>query len=80
MNKLQIQLPGPLYRKLKRVAKQLDYSLAELMRRGAEHIVMLYPHLAEEVVLEKWNLPEPRSLGLKETDPRKLRELAHDRS
>jgi hypothetical protein len=43
MIRTQIQIPEPLYRELKRVAAQLDWSLAEVLRRGGELLVARYP-------------------------------------
>ncbi len=86
MNKLQIQLPGPLYRQLKQLAESLDYPMAELLRRGAEQIILQYPQheLGEKkgraLPRGGWELPKPARLRLKVTDPRELRRLAHERS
>ena len=77
MNKIQIQLPDPLYGKLKKLSKSLDYSMAELLRRGAEHIVLLYGHIEDAPKASK--LPPTRKLGLKIEDPSLLRELANSR-
>ncbi len=79
MHKLQIQLPSPLYQQLKRLSKRLDYSMAELLRRGAEHIVQFYPETVDNNDEKAWVLPDARPLGLKITDPRRLRDLAYER-
>jgi hypothetical protein len=43
MIRTQIQLPDPLYRDVQRVARQQDWSMAEVLRRGAEAVVRAYP-------------------------------------
>jgi len=53
MIKTQVQIPDELYRAAKRVAKERELSFAEVMRRGLEYIVTVYPTLDEE----PWELP-----------------------
>jgi hypothetical protein len=53
MIKTQVQIPEQLYLAAKRVAKDREWSLAEVMRRGLEHVVTIYPALDDET----WNLP-----------------------
>lgn len=60
MTRTQIQLPDELYARAKRIAKQHEISLAELVRRGLERIIELYP---DEKTGEDWELPKPRALG-----------------
>jgi hypothetical protein len=80
MKKIQIQLPDPLYRDLKILSKHLDYSIAELLRKGAEQIAIYYPQILKEESENKDNkLPEPKKMGLKISDPEKLRSLANQR-
>jgi hypothetical protein len=55
-----------LYREVKRVAREREMSLAEVLRRGAEYIVHVYPPLESEAA--KWKLPGPFDLGVR-TDP-----------
>lgn len=43
MIKTQVQLPDELYRKAKTIAEQREWSLAEVVRRGLEHMALLYP-------------------------------------
>jgi len=43
MTRTQIQLPDPLYRRLKEVASANDWSLAEVIRRAAELYVQRFP-------------------------------------
>lgn len=43
MIKTQIQLPDHLYRQAKAIAAQREWSLAEVVRRGIEHMAAVYP-------------------------------------
>ena len=54
-------MPDALYREVKRVAAEREMSLAELVRRGVETILCLYP--AHPAPRGAWQLPEPRPLG-----------------
>ena len=81
MIRTQIQLPDPLYREVQRVAKAQDWSLAEVIRRGAESVVRAYPAIKDPTA-RKWQLPTPivsnvlvedaaamRALVLADTEP-----------
>ncbi len=57
MIKTQIQLPDELYKQAKRVARERELSLAEVVRRGVEYITRVYPPLPGEQ--EAWSLPAP---------------------
>jgi hypothetical protein len=74
MTRTQIQLPDALYARAKRIAKQHEISLAELVRRGLEHMIELYPDEKRE---GQWELPCPRSLGDFLAPPEEWRELAN---
>ena len=39
----QIQLPDPLYQRLKEIAEQEDWSLSEVMGKAAERFVTRFP-------------------------------------
>ncbi len=78
MTKTQIQLPDPLYQEVKRVAQEQDWSLAEVLRRGAEYIVKCYPK--RETDRAAWALPAPRDLGAINLPYQEWRELATDRA
>ncbi len=54
MTRTQIQLPDPLYRRLKDVAKLNDWSLAEVIRRAVELYVDRFP---TEMRQEAWQFP-----------------------
>ena len=43
MVKTQVQIPDELYRKAKQIAKEREWSLAEVMRRGLEYMAKAYP-------------------------------------
>ena len=43
MIRTQVQFPDPLYRRLKEIAEQQDWSLAEVLRKAAEHFVDRFP-------------------------------------
>ncbi len=57
MIKTQIQLPDSLYHEAKRVARERELSLAEVLRRGVEYITRVYPplHAADP---RAWQLPK----------------------
>ena len=60
MIKTQVQLPEALYKEAKRVAREREISLAEVMRRGLEYITRRYPPLKSS---EEWTPPAPQHLG-----------------
>lgn len=61
MIKTQIQLPDGLYHDLKRLAAAREWSLAEVLRRGGEYMVSVYP--VESASGGGWHLPEPLDVG-----------------
>jgi hypothetical protein len=61
MIRTQIQLPDALYAQAKRIAERQEMSLAELVRRGLEHMVRVYR--ADDAPVPEWHLPEPVDLG-----------------
>jgi hypothetical protein len=61
MVRTQIQLPDALYAQAKRLAEREEMSLAELVRRGLEHVLRVYR--ADETPDPEWQLPEPLPLG-----------------
>jgi hypothetical protein len=76
MTRTQIQLPDPLYREIKRIAVQQDWSIAEVIRRGAENVVRHYPpeklpYNAEE----GFRFPAPIRARLRVSDPEQLKDL-----
>jgi hypothetical protein len=61
MIKTQIQFPGRLYREAKRIAAEHEMSFAEVVRRGVEEVVKLYP--PDRTPPGRWQLPAARDLG-----------------
>ncbi len=55
MTRTQIQFPDPLYQRLKAIAEQQDWSLAEVMRKAAEHFVTRFPEQPKNP--EEWRFP-----------------------
>ncbi len=48
MVKTQVQIPDELYRKAKQIAKEREWSLAEVMRRGLEYMTRACPPASAE--------------------------------
>ena len=67
MTRTQIQLPDPLFKRLRSIAKAKDLSLAEIIRREMEKYAETFP---EELTPKMpWKFPVlPRSGGFK-VDP-----------
>jgi hypothetical protein len=61
MTRTQIQLPDTLHAQAKRVAERQEMSLAELVRRGLEHMIRVYR--AGDAAAPEWRLPDPVALG-----------------
>lgn len=76
MVRTQIQLSDELYRRLKVLAKEREWSLAEAIRRGAEMLLRSFPR--EPIEPEKWRLPEARPLGAFRSDVESWRALANE--
>lgn len=76
MKRTQVQLPDPLHAEVRRVAALQDWSIAEVLRRGAEYIVGRYP--AEKKKASEWEPPAPVHLGLFRAPPEDWRALADD--
>ena len=74
MVRTQIQLPDALYSQAKRLAERQELSLAELVRRGLEH--MLRDYRADETPDAEWRVPEPLGLGEFLSPVEQWRELA----
>lgn len=55
MIRTQVQFPDPLYRRLKEIAEQQDWSLSEVMRKAAEHFVERFP--TPTATREEWQFP-----------------------
>ena len=74
MIKTQVQIPDDLYKEAKRVAREREMSLAEVMRRGLEYMTQVYLPLRPST---KWSPPEPRHLGSFLASSDEWRELAN---
>jgi len=74
MIRTQVQLPDELYREAKRIASEQEISLAEVLRRGVEHMQRIYPPRS---AAGKWQPPEPASLGRFQAPEDRWRELAN---
>lgn len=70
MVRTQIQLPNPLYTEIKRIAQEQDWSIAEVLRRGAEVIAKRYPAHKKKT----WQLPIIKKKLLVE-DPEQIKEI-----
>ena len=71
MTRTQIQLPEPLFQKLKAIAALRDWSLAELIRRGMETYVQTCPEVT--MAREAWTMPVLRRSGGHLVDPATVR-------
>lgn len=67
MTRTQIQLPEPLFGRLRRIAEVRDISVAEVIRRGMEIYVMSCPE--SEPLAKPWSLPVLRGSGGHLVDP-----------
>jgi hypothetical protein len=76
MVRTQIQLPDDLYRSAKRIAERHEVSLAEVVRRGLEHMIRVYP--VGDGAEGKWRLPESQHLGGFLAPPSAWRELSNE--
>ena len=77
MVRTQIQLPDQLYREVQRVARDQEWSIAEVIRRGAESVIRAYPSLKQKDP-SGWKLPAPITSKMLVHDPEVLRDLIHD--
>jgi hypothetical protein len=69
MTRTQIQLPEPLFQRLKMIASARDWSVAELIRRGMEVYVQTCPELDQDA--RTWAMPKLRGSGGHLVDPAK---------
>lgn len=75
MIRTQVQLPDQLYRDAKRIAREQEMTLAEVVRRGLEHMVQIYP--GRDTASATWQPPTPRRLGPFQVSEDSWRELAN---
>ncbi len=71
MTRTQIQLPEPLFERLRSIAQIRDISLAELIRRGMELYVMTCPEVKSPA--QTWKMPVLRGSGGHLADPASAR-------
>ncbi|MEN9632059.1 MAG: hypothetical protein RL077_463 [Verrucomicrobiota bacterium] len=71
MIRTQIQLPEPLYREVQRVAQEQEWSIAEVIRRGAEAVARAYP-ASKGPARKAWTLGPPIRSRLLLDEPRAL--------
>jgi len=74
MIRTQIQLPDNLYREVQRVARDQEWSITEVIRRGAESIIRTYPSIKKPVP-SGWKFPPPIRSKMLVHDPGDLRDL-----
>jgi len=67
VTRTQIQLPEPLFKRLKKIAAQRDWSVAELIRRGMETYVQTCPEVNQPATA--WTMPVLRRSGGHLVDP-----------
>lgn len=75
MTRTQIQLPDELYREAKRIAAEQEITLAEVIRRGLEQSIRMYPPRGDA---DAWQPPDPSRLGRFSAGTDRWRELANE--
>ena len=76
MIRTQVQLPDDLYRAARHLAKQREWSLAEVIRRSLENMLQVYP--VKTTPAAPWTLPTPAKLGWRGVSADNLRLLANE--
>lgn len=76
MIKTQVQLPDEMYARLKRLARRLEVPMADLLRRGADHILRVHAE-GETAGAATWKLPDPVDLGETKAPVSDWREIAN---
>jgi predicted transcriptional regulator len=61
MKRTQIQLPDELYRRLKRLADQLETSFSDVVRQASQQYVQMHPEVDRSQA--RWSPPEPKDMG-----------------
>jgi hypothetical protein len=74
MTRTQIQLPEPLFGKLKRIAQVRDVSVAEIIRRGME--IYVQSCAETEALSPPWTMPVLRGSGGHLADPASVKSEA----
>lgn len=73
MVKTQVQIPDQLYRRAKEIAAAKEWSFAEVVRRGLEHMATTHPRGSDD-----WKLPPARRCGCFLAKPEDWTELARE--
>ncbi len=77
MIRTQIQLPEDLYLEAKRLCEAREVSMAELARRGLEHMVTV---LNSKDRATPWAPPQPQALGWAGLSEEELKRVAQEGS
>lgn len=64
MIKTQIQIPDGLYKRIKSLAAEQEWSVAETLRRGVELLLATRP-MAGEASLGRWSLEAPANARIR---------------
>jgi hypothetical protein len=79
MIRTQIQLPEILYKEIQRVAAVQEWSIAEVIRRGAESVVRAYPAHKQKPEAS-FQFPAPISAQILVHEAGELRDLIREDS
>jgi hypothetical protein len=77
MIRTQIQLPEILYKEVQRVAATQEWSIAEVIRRGAESVVRAYPALKQKPEAG-FKFPTPIGTRMLVHEARELKDLIRE--
>jgi len=77
MTRTQIQLPDELHQEARKLCEEREISLAELARRGIEHMIMVLIRGNKDI---PWLPPEPQSLGWSGIPEEELKRIAQEGS
>ena len=75
VERTQIQLPDALYEEVKRVAREREMSLAEVVRLGVEYITRACPAVGSD---RSWTPPPARNVGAFKASPEDWRLLVNE--
>jgi hypothetical protein len=64
MTKIRIQFPESLYERIKALAADQKWSVAETLRRGAELLLATRPVAPGKAARQAWSLEPPANTGL----------------
>ncbi len=75
MVRVRIQLPDELYREAKRLCEEREMSMAELARRGIEHMVTTLNRSRKGA---PWLPPRPQPLGWHGLTEEQIKQIAQE--